>query len=368
MGLLDQIGGDLTAFMNSPITKQLLPVVAGAAGSALTSPRGTGVRAQVGRALLGGEQGYEESQQSQHQALEDQEANAKLAETQAHVAQMKRLAQNDAAWDKYIVNYSGKLPADKRDQFKAMAAVADTPDARASVIKRYAVDTQRPTAVKWLAAKTGLPADYLGAMPDDQFDSLMIDIAKHGSEYSVGRAINTPKRGHDSGDKQARPSDRKMISLGTSEVSPTSRPEYEPVPLASGNVGAFNKRTGGTADTGVAERAPGGGGAGGNKLDPETKAGFKEYQRRLAARARVHEANIKNTAGMDPETAAAITEKEPYPDVEGVGYDDWAASDAGKGYLGSLPGELRGARSSAGGLGPGRTRVCTSEGGPTTAH
>src|SRR5208337_2100117 len=140
--------------------------------------------------------------------------------------------------------------ADKQDEFKAMAAEADTPEAKSNLIRYYGLTSIRPAAAKSLAAKTGLPADYLMQMPPEKFDSLMMNVAEHSSDYSVGRAINTPGGVVIPMVNKRNPRDYKLLPLGVSEVSPASRPEFSPVTEASGEIGAFNRRTGGVTGTG----------------------------------------------------------------------------------------------------------------------
>lgn len=108
MGLLDGIEG----LLSNPAVQQLLPVVAGAAGSALTTPRGSGVRTQIGRALLGGAQGYEEGQKSQQEGLQTQKL-------QLEVAKMKSVADNQKALAKMLPTWEKDIPEDQRPVWRA---------------------------------------------------------------------------------------------------------------------------------------------------------------------------------------------------------------------------------------------------------
>ena len=52
-GWVDSLGSGLESLLNNPIVQGLVPAVAGGVGSALATPRGAGLKAEIGRGSRG---------------------------------------------------------------------------------------------------------------------------------------------------------------------------------------------------------------------------------------------------------------------------------------------------------------------------
>lgn len=174
-GLLDSISG----LLSNPAIQQLLPAVAGAAGSALTSPRGTGGRGQLGRALLGGAQGYE-------QGLQNQELGLQTQKLQLENKQMQQAITNQAALQKIAPTWEKDFPEVERPIFNSLITSANPKDQQRAIEMRVSQLAKPATIAQLVKADPSLDPEQLKQMPAADLHAMYIKrLDKNPSELET---------------------------------------------------------------------------------------------------------------------------------------------------------------------------------------
>lgn len=293
MGILDLI--------QDPTVEALIPAVLGAAGGALSGGRVQGgTRGAIGRGLLGGAEGLEsgiQTAQRQQQLQMEQKHNAILDQTAAE--SLKELQADNAR------------RAALRQKYPELSAY---PDANLStglqdVLARrtFSAMQQHP---KYAKALEGLdPNSY-----DAQTLHSIMDSAYKGQNVTPEQASVI-----------ARNNAQAAKAIGETKGTLPAAPEFSSVPLADGNVGAFDHRTGTVRDTGV-KGAPKGVGAAPKPTASTTPTATN--QKALEEARKIYDSTFKALndqwaksgdlmKAMDPDA------KPPPP------FDEWIKSDAG---------------------------------------
>lgn len=188
MGLLDSIGG----LLNNPTVQQLIPTVAGAAGAALTTPRGSGVRTQLGRALLGGAQGMMDAGTAK-------EVGLRSTYLQAQVDALHQATADRTTWNATAkgllekMNSDPNIPEADKIQFQTLAASPDTAD-HAKAANLYGSTMAAPLTDKVIMAHSTMTKDDLKGFTTDEKHKMGIKMMEAGltPEYEKGSTIVGP--------------------------------------------------------------------------------------------------------------------------------------------------------------------------------
>lgn len=334
MGIFDSVG----SFLTNPEVEMLLPTVLGAAGGALSSPVMAGRRGAIGAGLQGASagltQGIRLAQQQPYQAaaLNEMQQRTKLIEMQTeHLA---ATTANDKAWGALSDKYAAQLPEADRDQFLMLAKGAD-PAQRLEAVKYFKSIQALPQSKQVLSQMTGKPATFFDGLPPDEVHALTLKIMETAADGRKPQLLDTTTGLYMASVDPDNPSKTKIepiTSGGKQLVGREKGAMMMPIVDASGNVLAFNKRSGTVAETGAT----------GVPKGATTDAGamsalHNEYDKRQAANNAVKKANATATAGLDPETAATLEQPLPYPDLPET-FDTYATSPEGKKFIDAYKG------------------------------
>lgn len=168
-GFLSNLGGDLASVLSSPTVQEALPAVAEGLGGALTAPKHE-PRAAIGRALIGGAQGYE---QGQRNVIEQQQLKAQQLYQQTMI-------QHLALQDKIA---AGKIPAEQVEaqQAKAFGALPD------QVKAQYGYDPKQ-----WAHAQSTIAIQGANVPSKQAAVAAMLQTTS-GKQYLASYGINTPQ-------------------------------------------------------------------------------------------------------------------------------------------------------------------------------
>ena len=138
------LGSGLESLLNNPIVQGLVPAVAGGVGLALATPRGAGLKAEIGRGSQGAAGGYERGQ-------ENKELSAKTELVQMQAQQIKAQMANQKALTAMAPIWAKDIPEDQRPVFNALISSTD-PKEQQQAFEMRTRELAKPASIAGIVA------------------------------------------------------------------------------------------------------------------------------------------------------------------------------------------------------------------------